>query len=331
MEKTARKRGANAKRDELRNGRIRDTSEAGATPTGLSGNDADPLGATFQDARREAGTLTPTGGALVSERRRNRNNQRSTPGLVERERRSDRRPQESDGGAIVDSAADEKPTRQHQQQHAVEVGRFATDEIIDEPTPFKLDITPDGAFAQAVKELSKYKEDYRRTTRDGQNVYAMIDAPELFVSSDTYKQLASRKDAPPEQPKPKMWKQAVVLGAKEAEDLREPLEAGLSDGGGYIDKLLWKSCPQLDERPVWSNLTEIECRAIAKLLLKRGQVDPAAATVVRTIVDSADYATVIMAIGPRVLETGQALRDRPRVQRKQKFSVVRTIGGENAN
>ncbi len=210
------------------------------------------------------------------------------------------------------------------------MGRLGTNDLITEPEPYKLDPTPDGTFATPAPELSRYKEDYRRTTREGANVYAMIDFPELYVSSEEYKALASKKDAVQE-PKPKMWKQGKVLSKAEAEEFYEPVSVALPQGGEYLDKFLWRSCPQLDERPIWSNLNNIEIKAICRLLMKRAQVDPMAATVVRAIVDSADYITVIVALGSRGLETGKAIRERPRVQRKKNFSVIRTIGDEHAN
>ncbi len=331
LEKTVRKTRANAKRKALADGRNRSLDETSPNAQGIGGHDVDQVGAAFQNAGRTLSSFTATGDTPKRSNRRNRDNERSSVGLVERERRSDRRPQESHGGAIADSTADENVARPKREQHAVEVGRFATDEIINEPEPFKLDITPDGTFASPAPELSKYKEDYRRTTREGANVYAMIDYPSLYVTSDEYKALASRKDATPEPVKQKMWKQGKVLSKQEAEDFYEPVMVALPQGGEYLDKFLWQSCPQLDERPIWSNLTEIECKAICKLLLRRAQVDPMAATVVRAVVDSADYITVIVALGSRGLETGKAIRERPRVERKKKFSPIRTIGGENAN
>jgi len=167
----------------------------------------------------------------------------------------------------------------------------------------------------------RFKEDYRRTQREGQNVYVLISDPSQFITGDDYKSLTSRKESEvstnspssdsANSPKASFFKQGV-LSKEEAEELYEPLVAALGDMFGYADKGLWGLCPQLDERPIWSNTTPREDQALAKMLLKRGQKSPAAALIVRETVNSADYVLVGMMIGPRAIETLQALRERPR-------------------
>jgi hypothetical protein len=159
----------------------------------------------------------------------------------------------------------------------------------------------------------------------------MVANPAQFITPDEYKQLKSKSDvtstASPE--KPNFFK-GGVLSKAEAEDLYEPFVAALADGFGYADQGLWKLCPQLDERPVWGNTTPKEDAAFAKMLLKRAQTSPAAALIVRETVNSADYIIVGMMFGPRIFETVQALRERPKSPKKRR-TLFRMVGGTAAH
>lgn len=335
MEKAERKARANAKREALRDGRTRTLDENGTSASGAGqgsfGNvsiaDATP-GATFQDARGAAERFTATGEPIKLRHRRDRDHESGAARLIERERGSNRRSEKGDSGAAPNRSADEKPARG---EPAISIGRLGTDETITEPGPIKLDMTPDGTFDTPRIELSPYKEDYRRSTRNGQNVYALIADPEQYITPDAYKALVSNKALSEPRENGGGWfkKPSKVLTKGEAEDLYETLVAAISDDFGYIDQLLWKINPGLDERPIWSNTSPLEDQAIAKMLLKRGQSSPAAAALVRGVVDSSDYVIVGMAILPRVNETVKAIRERPRTARK-KFSMVR-LPDENRN
>lgn len=171
--------------------------------------------------------------------------------------------------------------------------------------------------------LSPFKEDYRRSTRAGQNVYALIADPEQYVTPEAYKKLASRQDqASTGEGKPKLFKRATVLSATEAEELYEPLLVALDDCYSYMDKALWKINPELDERAIWSNMTQKEMERTARVMLKQGQVSPMWAAAVRGVVDSSDYFAVMMIHLPRANESWPAIRDRPR-SKKKPFSLVR--------
>lgn len=82
-------------------------------------------------------------------------------------------------------------------------------------------------------------------------------------------------------------------------------------------------CPQLDERPIWSDTTDLEDRALAKLLIARGRKSAPAAALVRTMVDAADYITVGFMLAPRVKLTVEALREAP-VRERPKRTFYRT-------
>ena len=117
-----------------------------------------------------------------------------------------------------------------------------------------------------------------------------------------------------------------VLSEREAEELLEPLTAALSDGWNYLDKLLWLRCPHLEQRPIWSNMTEVEDKLIAKILIQRGRKSAATATVIRSMVQFADYRQLLIILGPRAWETGKAIHDEPPLP-KRKRSLFRTVEG----
>jgi len=338
-EKKTKQQRAAELRENLRNGRNRPPDEPGQAVDGtgetlsrVSEPHGEPLGATFQDARGTARHLTPTGGKPAARDRRNRDDKRGTTRQPERVGRSDRRAEESNSGATPDNTAVEHAEPASQRPT---VGRLEANETISEPSTPKIDLRPDAMLPMLV---AHYKEDYRRTQREGQNVYALIDNPAQFITPDEFKQLKTRKESETSTnsvplnsvstEKPAFFK-GGVLSKQEADELYEPLVAALSDGFGYLDKLIWMECPQLDERPIWSNTTTREDQAIAKILLKRGQKSAAAAAAVRTMVDSADYVMVGMLIAPRVRETVQAMRERPAKPRKKKFTLLRTAQHEN--
>lgn len=317
---------ASALREDLRNGRNRasdSTSEAiSGTGESTGGNisiaDATP-GTIIQNARGTVEHLTPTGGKPTQRDRRNRDNGRGTEREPGRSGRRDRRSEESHSGTAADTANPETATRSTTSTVAHAIGRLATDVLIDTPGVFRAD-EPESGFAIPTVELSPYKEDYRRTQRltdqGKRDVYALIADANQFITPDAYKQLASKMsvNADAKAAKTQLFN-GTVLSKREAEELYEPLVAALADDFGYIDKALWKLCPQLDERPIWSNTTNLEDQAIAKALLSRGQKSAATAAVVRGVVDSADYIMVGVALGPRIGETVKAIRERPRAAR----------------
>lgn len=356
MDEQIKKTRAAALREELRNGRNgtpnepgNATDEPGQDAGGVSAIDADTLGATFQDARGAAEHFTPTGDPPQQRDRRNRNNQRGTTRQSERPGRRDRRTEKGDSGGTADrtdtqerpgASANERPGRRG-------IGRLETNEVIDEPTDFTPD-EPAGTFeGRANGPVSSgggdyCKEDFTKINPFGKGIaYALKVNKKHRITPEEYDALPASRSASTngkgarseEQPGPGTAPAASffkggVLSKQEAEDYYEPLIAALSDSFGYIDRGLWHLCPQLDERPIWSNTTGKEDATIAKMLLKRGQKSPATAAVVRTMIDSADYVVVGMAVLPRIGETVQAMRERPAPApgAKKGFSVFRKAG-----
>ncbi len=317
---------ASALREELRIGRNGTPHSDGETASGTSplvsgiqSNDDPEVRTVVQDAGRKISTFTPTGGKPPIGNRRNRDDRRSLEGEPGRSGRGNRRSEESHGGVVADPTNPETATRSATSTVAHAIGRLATDVLIDTPGVFRAD-EPEQDFTRTVVELSPFKEDYRRTQRltdqGKRDVYALIADANQFISPDAYRQLVSKSsvNADAKAAKPQLF-QGTVLSKKEAEEMYEPLVAALADDFGYVDKALWKLCPQLDKRPIWSNTTNLEDQAIAKALLSRGQKSAATAAVVRGVVDSADYIMVGMALGPRIGETVKAIRERPRAAR----------------
>lgn len=339
MDASEKKTRATALREKLRDGRIRASNEDGTSASGaseiISGNiehsDTTP-GATFQDARGTAKHLTPTGGTPTGRDKRDRDNGRSPKGESERNRPGTRRAEESHSSPTPDTAAAE---RSQERTDRPTVGWLEAGEIINEPRVLPIDLKPDATFEYS--ELSRYKEDYKRTQRNGENVYALISNPNQFITGDEYKQLKTRKESElstnsPTLNSPHAEKQSFfkggVLSKQEVEEYYEPLVAALSDGFGYMDKALWAMCPQLDERPIWSNTTDKEDQTLAKMLLKRGQKSASTAAFVRTAVDSADYVMVGMMLAPRIKETVTAMRERPAPKPKKKITLLRRTDTE---
>lgn len=121
---------------------------------------------------------------------------------------------------------------------------------------------------------------------------------------------ATRKD--------KWYKEAAVLTNEEARELEEPLVAALRDDLSYIDRYLWYRTGDALKTPVWSDITDVEVKPIARMMLKRAKVSSQAASTVRAVVDGSDYLTTAMAILPRVVLTVDTLKKAPKKERKRR-------------
>lgn len=344
MDELERKTRAVALREELRNGRNgRNGTPGSASETtdgtsqvasGFESNDDSTFGAALQDAGRAAQHFTPTGGTIADRNRRTGNNGRGTQGKSERPRRRDRRSEKDNGGTTTDSTVAEERTNERRPGRGI--GRLITDVEIDEPglAPNEPESTFEGrANGPVLTESSYTKEDYTKINPFGRGVaYALKTNKKHRISTEEYDALPDAKGKSTKQEEPpatdRRFFKGGVLSQQEAEELYEPLVVALSDSFGYLDKALWSQCPQLDERPIWSNTTDKEDAAIAKLMLKQGQKSPAAAAAVRTLVDSADYIMVGMAVLPRIGETVEAWRGRPAPDPAQRkgFSLFRKDG-----
>ncbi len=108
-----------------------------------------------------------------------------------------------------------------------------------------------------------------------------------------------------------------TLSAKEAEQLKEPFLAALADDMGYLDKGLWWYSKDEMQPQIWSNMATKELEIVAGVLLRRAQRDAHTAQFVRNLVEMSENISILMIVGPRLMETGKQLGKRPKRARKQ--------------
>lgn len=222
------------------------------------------------------------------------------------------------------------------------MGRLETDEQpirIDRPEATFETGQADGAISPPL-EKGRFKEDYRRTSRGGQKVYAHVRNDADVISQDAYRALpnassqAAEKSAEPGrggQAKERRFFKGATISEDEARELHEPLREAIKQEFHVADQALWLRCPQLDERDIWGNVDDDETEALASLLLKRAERSPAAATVVRGMIDASDYLVVGAMFAPRIQQTVQALRETPkRDQPMVNISLFRGRGKQKA-
>lgn len=102
------------------------------------------------------------------------------------------------------------------------------------------------------------------------------------------------------------------LSKKEVEELREPFIEALKDDFKYLDEAIWWYSHDKSEPQIWSDLDDEEIEVIARVMLRRAERSPAAATLVRNIVDASDYVNVAVITVPRTIKTMQQLNKRPK-------------------
>lgn len=111
-----------------------------------------------------------------------------------------------------------------------------------------------------------------------------------------------------------------LLSAAEAKEYQEPLAAALIDYGGYVDRYL-RTRAGADMPDIWGDLTQLEADVLARVMIRRGQRNAVAASVVRNVVESSDYVQAIIIVVPRVIKTSEMLVP-PRKRR---------VGNENSH
>ena len=173
--------------------------------------------------------------------------------------------------------------------------------------------------------VGKYREDYTKTERGGKYMYYLIADRSQVITPDEYKALPSEKDAKTSSNSAGITEDLKKFGASifpggkgstltnaEARDLLEPLASCLIDYGGYLDKFLQMKTQNPELPDVWGDMTEMEATVIAKLMIRRGQKNAAAAELVRNVVGGDDYIQAAIIVVPRVIKTAEALRSAPR-------------------
>lgn len=116
----------------------------------------------------------------------------------------------------------------------------------------------------------------------------------------------------------KGFKEGKVLTRKEADEIKEAFIDALRDDFKYLDEALWWYSHDSSEPQIWGDLDDEEIEIIARVLLRRGERSPAAATLVRNVIDASDYVNVAVITVPRTIKTMQQLNKRPPKQKKTK-------------
>lgn len=196
-----------------------------------------------------------------------------------------------------------------------QVGRLETDENpvrLDRPDP-----TFEGQEERALPTAPRTREDYRRTSRNGRKVYALISDDSQVIEAEEYSQLKSRKQLAAETSGPGKEKRKWLGGGKplseqEAAELHEPFVSALIDIGGYADKAIWMDYPPDSGYEIWGNLTPEEAELLGEGLLKLGTHNVYVAEGVRAAVAWKDYAAILAIIAPRAQETVKVRRNAPK-------------------
>lgn len=279
-----------ALRGELRNGRRSHKASEGSERHGTGANEQ--TGPGIQAARRN-------NAAAKGNRSTSSGDKRSPQEESERVGSSSRRPG-NNGGSPSDG------NQQATDGVRASVGSIERiDELterIDNDLPVKSSVTG-------------YKEDYRRRNAFGRGIsYHLKTDSSKRITAEEWALLPSRAgsppsiaSAPPLSEKFNFFGKGPVLSAKEAEELREPLIAALIDYGGYADRFIRMQAKEPDLPDIWGDMTELEAGVLARIMIRRGQKNAAAAGVVRTMANSNDYISAAIIVVPRVIRTAETL------------------------
>ena len=225
------------------------------------------------------------------------------------------------------------------------MGRFYTDESairIDQPTA-----SFQGAAQGPVQE-EKYREDFNRSSRNGQKVYVSKDGS-VVLTPDAWKSLPGRQKASPglsgndtlgAAKKQKFFGGGSVLTPDEVARFSTPDEesgiapfpAVLMDMGGYADKAIWLDYPEgVDAFDIWGDFTPDEAELLSHGLLKLGTRNVMVAEGIRTAIEWKDYAAILAILAPRVQKTVAVRKNAPQRQRKAKRGGLSLFRKEQAS
>ena len=289
---------AEALREELRNGRR--TIKASSDPIGHSEGTDGQAGSSIQTARRNGAKPKPNAAGT-------RSNKRSAQEIAERVRSSGGR--HGDNGARI-ANGDQQSTGDTAATTGVAIERLDDiPERIDNEIPLPPPV------------IGRYREDYAKTERGGKYMYYLIADRSQIITPEEYKALPRADEAKPSSnftgitENIKKVTDTILPSGKgstltnaEAKEYSEPLAAALIDYGGYLDKFLQMRSGDPNAPDVWGDLTEMEAAVLARIMIRRGQKNAAAAGVVRTLVNGDDYIQAGIIVIPRVMKTAEMLR-----------------------
>lgn len=296
-----------ALRDGLRDGRTTAASTASADIDADSRDDDTAFRTAFKDTTGELASVGRDSLQHETNHRESAGNRRSTQAKSRRLRQADRRLGESDGGTASDTAADNTDNS---------IGRVIADGPIKERklNPDK----PQGSFSteapnqteEATKKgIGGWPKGKPRKPRDG------VAAGGQQQQAPTIPQ--EKKSFIP------TIRKGNVLSAKEVAELSEPFISALESDFNALDMYLWSRQKVVGqdthEQPVWSDLDTEELQALTRVMMKWGQHNETAATVVRGVIDASDYVAVGTVFVPRIKRTVEIMREtrKPRAKRGQ--------------
>ncbi len=122
-----------------------------------------------------------------------------------------------------------------------------------------------------------------------------------------------------EKPKGLPWfREQETLSEKEAAALYEPFKAAMGDYFDYADEYIWYKEQHTNDTPIWGNADDDELSALARIMIKQGKRSPAAATMVRGIVNGDDYIMAAVFMVPRYVESQKRLRAAPKREKPER-------------
>lgn len=294
-------------RESLRNGRnSTEISPAGGNPEGHDGSHDSTFRAAFQDAGGENSGTVGSSQQAIGNHQQSGSNGRSPETIPGRVRQANRRLGKSDSSPVSNPASSE-PTESIEAKKRV--GRMVADgpgnaaHFEREETTTQIP----GQTEEQPKRRGGWPKGKPRKGKEG-------------TTEEGFKGLSEEKTNKIKVP---LIRKGNVLTATEARELSEPLIASLEDDFQALDSYLWsrqKSAGvDTNNQPVWSDLDTEEVTRLTGIMLKWGQHNETAATVVRTVVDASDYVAVGSIFIPRITRTFEIMRTthKPRPKRGQ--------------
>jgi hypothetical protein len=287
-----------ALRGTLRDGRNSTAvSDAGASADADNGNNDTAFRSAFSDAGREGTGPARDSNETTADNRQPGSNGRSPKTSPKRSGRNNGRPGKDSSGDVSPAAAADSTDERV-------IGRLVTDEIIKERlNPDK----PQGSFSTQAPTQPTGKGGWPkgkpRKPKDGQAATGGQQENGFKI--------------------PSIIRKGNTLSAKEVAELNEPFINAMESNFNALDTYLWsrQKAVGIDthEQPIWTDIDAEELEALTRIMLRWGQHNETAATVVRGVIDASDYVAVGTVFVPRIKRTVEIMREtrKPRAKRGQ--------------